>query len=181
MHCLRLAKREHPPVTYARDHFSPTIDAMAARRRGPGLTKTSRAGWLRRRDIQLWEASDYRWRELFEAADVMSEGATRDEPDGPVYYGSTSVILPLQSRGGLVPDDEHERIVRALGADPHARIRAVRIAYLEAQLRAGGPIGQLSADVVPRVDTRGVRLDIEVEARVLHRVARTTRRRRGRS
>jgi hypothetical protein len=148
---------------------------MAARHRRPGLTKTTRIRWLRRRDTELWEASDYRWRELFEAADVMSEGATRDEPDGPVYYGSTSVILPLQSRGGLVPDDEHARIARALGADPHARLRAVRVAYLEAQVRAGGPIGQLSAEVVPRADPRGVRLDIEVEARVLERTASRTR------
>ena len=31
--------------------------------------------------MELWQASDYRWRELFEGADVMSEGATRDEPD----------------------------------------------------------------------------------------------------
>jgi hypothetical protein len=148
---------------------------MAVRGRGPGLAKTRRQPLLRRRLVELWESSDYRWRELFEAADVVSEGATRKEPEGTNYYGSTSVILPCVSCGGIVPDQHSPRLVRALNADPHARLRAVRIAYLEAQLRAQQPIGQLSADLRFQLDPRGVRIDVEVEAPVLAEVRASRR------
>jgi hypothetical protein len=141
---------------------------MSAKRRGPGLAKTRRLPIVREQTLQLWEAADYRCRELFESADVMSEGATRSEPDGIFYYGSTSVVLPVVSCGGLIPDEQVDRVASALRGDPHARVRAIRIAYLEAQLRAQAPIGRLLADVVVRRDRSGVRLDVEVEARVAH-------------
>ena len=112
---------------------------------------------MRRRDLELWQSADYRWRELFEAADVMSEGATRDEPGGRVYYGSTSVLLLVVSRGGLLPDAELAVVTRLLASDPHARLRAVRIACLEAQLQSGGPIGRVRAELVVRPDKRGAR------------------------
>ena len=143
---------------------------MAPSSPGPGLAKTRCLPLLRRRVVRLWESSDYRWRELFEAADVVSEGATRQEPDGVNYYGSTSVILPCVSSGGIVPDEHGQRLVRALNADPHARLRAVRIAYLEAQLRAKQPIGKLSAELRVQLDARGIRIDVEVEAPVLAEV-----------
>jgi hypothetical protein len=132
----------------------------------PGLAKVRGLPLLRRRLVELWQAADYRWRELFESADVMSEGATREEPSGPVYYGSTSVLLQLSRRGLDLDENELEQIKRVIAADPHARLRAVRIACLEAQLRAGGPIGRVRAELFVRRDPRGVRLDIEVEARV---------------
>ncbi len=116
----------------------------------------------------MWRSADYRWRELFETADVVSEGATRGETDGPTYYGSTSVLLPFESVGGHVPDAEGGRVLRIISADPHARLRAVRIACLEAQLRAGAPIGRVRAELFVRRDARGVRIDVDVEARVFH-------------
>jgi hypothetical protein len=66
-------------------------------------------------------------------------------------------------------DAEYDRVAHALCRDPHARTRAIRIAYLEAQLRAGAPIGRLTAEIVVRPDPRGLRIDVEVEARVLER------------
>lgn len=117
--------------------------------------------------MELWQSSDYRWRELFEAADVMSEGAPRKEPDGLHYYGSTSVLLPTESRGGSVPDELAERLARFVSHDPHARVRAVRIACLEAQLRSGGKLGRVYAELFVREDNRGVRIDVEVDAPVL--------------
>jgi hypothetical protein len=128
---------------------------------------------VRRKSVALLSSSDYRWRELFEASDVMSEGATRDEPDGPVYYGSTSVLLPRVSRGGLVPDAEVDFIRHAVAHDPHARVRAVRIACLEAQLRAGGALGRVRAELVVRADVRGIRIEVDVEARVYEEPAGT--------
>jgi len=136
------------------------------RARGPGLKKTHALPLLSARKIELWQASDYRWRELFEAADVMSEGATRDEPDGKMYYGSTSILLPFSSRGGLVPDDQAEPVARLLARDPHARLRATRIARLEAQVRSAAPIGRVRAELGVSVVAHGIQVGVEVEARV---------------
>jgi hypothetical protein len=137
------------------------------KRRGPELRKTRGLPLLRRRSLELWQSADYRWRELFESADVMSEGALRDELEGPVYYGSTSVLLLVESQGGCVPDAELDEIARALSADPHARVRAVRIACVEAQVRCAAPLGRVRAELFVRPSRRGIRVDVEVEARVL--------------
>src|SRR6478752_8346952 len=118
------------------------------------------------RTLELWQSADYRLRELFEAADVMSEGATRSEPDGATYYGSTSVLLPFSAHGGAVPKERAREIARLIANDPHARIRAIRIACLEAQVRSGAPIGRVRAELFVRRDARGIRVDVEVEARV---------------
>ena len=140
---------------------------VARKTRGPGLRKTRGIVLLHERTVELLQSSDYGWREIFEAADVMSEGATRHEPEGPVYYGSTSVLLTLVSQGGAVPDAQVDEVIAMIGGDPHARVRAVRVACLEAQLRAGGPLGRVRAELFVRQDRRGVRVDVEVEARVL--------------
>jgi hypothetical protein len=136
------------------------------RARGPGLRKTHALPLFSSRKVELWQSSDYRWRELFESADVMSEGATRDEPDGSVYYGSTSILLPFSSRGGLIPDDQSEQVLRLLLRDPHARLRATRVARLEAQVRSAGPIGRVRAELGVRIVAQGVQVSVEVEARV---------------
>lgn len=146
---------------------SPAYDPVVKpRARGPGLKKTHALPLLSARKVELWQASDYRWRELFEAADVMSEGATRDEPDGKMYYGSTSILLPFSSRGGFVPDDQAEPVARVLARDPHARLRATRVARLEAQVRSAAPIGRVRAELSVGVVAHGIQVSVEVEARV---------------
>jgi hypothetical protein len=147
--------------------YDPIVSVKGTRGRDrPGLRKATTLPIVRKRTAELVSSVDYRWRELFEAADVMSEGATREEPGGPVYYGSTSVLLPRASQGGLVPDAEVDAVRELLAVDPHARVRAVRIACLEAQLRAEGPLGRVRAELVVREDARGIRIDVDVEARV---------------
>jgi hypothetical protein len=136
------------------------------RARGPGLKKTHGLPLLSTRKVELWQSSDYRWRELFESADVMSEGATRSEPDSTTYYGSTSILLLFSSRGGLVPDDQAEQVVRLLMRDPHARLRATRIARLEAQVRAASPIGRVRAELGVKIVANGIQVGVEVEASV---------------
>jgi hypothetical protein len=42
----------------------------------------------------------------------------------------------------------------------------VRIACLEAQVRSVGPIGRVRAELFVRPDPRGIRVDVDVEARV---------------
>ena len=97
----------------------------------------------------------------------MSEGATRQEPAGPVYYGSTSVLLPVKSCGGMVPDAELGSLLELIAHDPHARLRAVRIACLEAQLRSHGALGCVRAELVVRRDPKGIRIDVDVEAPIV--------------
>ena len=140
---------------------------MSKRPAGPALAKARGLPLLRFRSLELWQGLDYRWRELLETADVMSEGAVRHEPDGLVYYGSTSLLLPFVSQGGQIPDLEADRLAGALSRDPHARVRAVRIACREAEQRSPGPLARVTAEVFVRSERRGLKLDIEVEARVL--------------
>jgi hypothetical protein len=142
-----------------------------ARPKSPGLRKARGAPLVERRTLELYRSSDYRWRELFECADVMSEGATRDEPDGATYYGSTSVLLPFASRGGGVPDELGADIAELIASDPHARLRAVRIACLEAQVRSNARIGRVRAELRVRADGHGVCIDVDVEARVFAELA----------
>lgn len=136
------------------------------RAKGPGLKKTHALPLVSTRKVELWQASDYRWRELFEGADVMSEGATRSESEGQTYYGSTSILLPFSSRGGLIPDDQGEQVARLVIRDPHARLRATRIARLEAQVRSAAPIGRVRAELGASLVAHGVQVSVEVEARV---------------
>jgi hypothetical protein len=151
------------------------------------LAKAHAEPLLSRRALPLVKSSDYRLRELFERADVMSEGKTREEPDGATYYGSTSVLLTFASRGGAVPDEGAHELLALVRLDPHARVRAIRIACLEAQVRAHAPIGRVRAELSVRLDRRGVCIDVEVEARVFGEPARgeaatlTSRSRRARS
>lgn len=97
----------------------------------------------------------------------MSEGAVRKELEGAAYYGTTSLLLPFVSRGGLVPDELARDLSRLVQRDPHARIRAVRIACREARVRSVHPIGRIKAEIVVRPDPRGIRMDVDVEARVV--------------
>ena len=133
---------------------------------GPGPVKAKALALGTTRTLELWQSADYRLRELFEAADVMSEGATRSDAEGTTYYGSTSVLLPYLSEGGAVPKERASEIARLIASDPHARIRAIRIACLEAQVRSRAPIGRVRAELFVRRDPRGIRVDVEVEARV---------------
>jgi hypothetical protein len=148
--------------------------------KGPGLAKTRELRLVSTREVEVWRSADYRLRELFEVADVMSEGAVRSELEGAAYYGTTSVLLPFVSHGGLVPDELAQGAVRLIARDVHARVRAIRIACREAQVRSVQPLGRVRAELVVRHDSRGVRIDIDVEANVLVAERGAARRRAGR-
>jgi hypothetical protein len=150
-----------------------TYDRRVSKRPiGPALAKARGLPLLRSRSLELWQGFDHRWRELLETADVMSEGAVRHEPEGLVYYGSTSLLLPFVSHGGQVPDLEGDRLAGVLSRDPHVRLRAIRIACREAEQRSPGPLARVTAEMFVRSERRGLRLDIEVEARVVEQGVR---------
>lgn len=147
-----------------------------AGRERPGLAKAGRLSLVLKRQLAVWHASDYGWRELFESADVVSEGAVVQDAQGATYFGTTSVLLPFASRGGLVPDAIGAIAGQLAARDPHARVRAMRIACREAQVRAGQPLERISAEVVVRSDRRGIRVDVELCARVRSARGQTPRR-----
>jgi len=117
-----------------------------------------------RRGLHL-RSADPPWRELFERADVVSEGRVSAELHGRVWYGSTSMILR--------PPDETDPRLLAQVADRnvHVRLRAVRTALREASLRAPGRLGRLMCELRISVDPGGVRIDVDVQAPLIERRA----------
>lgn len=149
------------------DHGSTYHPLIIVKRVGPSIAKSRQVPLGEPRMRPLVRCTDYRWRELFEGADVISEGAVRDEEQEQIYYGSTSILLKDQSHGGGYSDAERSLINQLLNVDPHARIRAIRIACLEAQLRAKTDIDSVRAELVIAEESRGVRITVDVQARIL--------------
>jgi hypothetical protein len=143
------------------------------RRDRPGPKKASPTPLLHKRHVELWASSDYRIRQMFEAEDVMSEGALRAEAGGSVYYGTTSIVLLVQSKGGQIPDALIADCLKLLRHDPHARLRAIRVAWREAAVRAAVPIGQMRAELSFSSSPLGVKIDVDVEAEQLEQSKRS--------
>ena len=112
----------------------------------------------------LVRASNARWREMFDRADVVSEGSVREEPQGRVWYGTTSLILPA-------PPADVAFFAAVAERDVHVRLRALRAAHREAASRAPGRLGRLSCEVRITADPRGVRIDVDVQAPLIERRA----------
>ncbi|XYI03398.1 hypothetical protein ACMHYB_27980 [Sorangium sp. So ce1128] len=133
---------------------------------GPGLAKVQSPPLFHRRRVELVTCSTGRLHALFDRADVLSEGSTRSEEGGLVYYGSTSLLVALPPDAPL-----DQALDRALALDPHLRLRALRVAQREATARAGGPLGPMHAEIrcglAPRAATTSFALTVDVTARVL--------------
>ncbi len=140
----------------------------------PGLAKIRAVPLVQRRTVELCAAAPGRWGEIVERADIVSEGRARLEGDLLVYYGSTSVLLLRRSAGGELPDADLPAIAALLRADPHVRLRVLRLARREAEGRAppGAPLGTLHAEIDVAASARGVALLVEVVARLAHGVVR---------
>ena len=91
----------------------------------------------------------------------MSEGSVKDEPSGRVWYGSSSFILPL--RASDTPETR-EFIAEVAAHDVHVRVRALRAARREATLRAPGGLGPSVCEMRVTTDSRGVRIDVDIQA-----------------
>jgi hypothetical protein len=130
---------------------------------GPGLAKTRVSPLFHSRTLRLVASSDARWGELFEKADIVSEGALRGEGDERAYFGSSDIVLLVRPER---PGDTIESLASAIAKDPHVRLRAVRMARREAAQRADGPMGSVRAEITVSPSERGVTVHVEVEARV---------------
>jgi hypothetical protein len=132
----------------------------------PGLAKARGLPVVLRRDVLLVRAPDPRWRDLVDAADVVSEGCLRQERTGRVWYGSTSLILRVDAS---VADPAF--LAALVGRDLHVRLRAVRVAQREACLRASGRLGRFACEMRVSPDPQGVRIDVDVQAPLIERRA----------
>jgi len=130
----------------------------------PGLVKASQRRLLRLRKVELIAAEESAILEIIESADVVSEGLARSEAAKLVYYGSTSLLLPTRSKGGMLPDEEIETLSAVLERDPHLRLYALRIAQREALSRATGELGPMRAEIDVRASERGVVITVDVVA-----------------
>lgn len=128
---------------------------------GPGLSKARARAIVVVRHAALARCSDERWRALFAAADSVSEGSVREETGGAFWYGSTSLILQLE---GGETSETREFLAAMAARDLHVRVRALRMACREATLRAPGPLGPKACEIRVASDSRGVRIDVDVQA-----------------
>ncbi len=131
----------------------------------PGLAKTRGERVLRIRAVTALHASDARFRAMFDAADAVSEGSAQ-AAGGPgeaaVWFGSTSLVLPWPA--GVDSDGARAFLAALAGADPHVRLRAVRIAHREASHRAPGPLGRVECELRTAASAAGLRIDVDVQA-----------------
>ena len=132
--------------------------------RGPGLVKTTRAQLFHSRTFRLVASSDARWGEIFDTADVMSEGAPRGEGSDRSYFGSSNIILRIAPEG---PEQTAQTLAGAVALDPHVRLRAMRVARREAAQRAHGPLERVRTEITVSACAKGVAVHVEVEAQVL--------------
>lgn len=134
--------------------------------KGPGLAKIRSTPVLLSREAVLVRPGRGRWKDLFERADILSEGSARDEPRGRVWYGMTSLILPT--------DAADTALLTVLAArDIHVRLRALRVARREACLRAPARLGRLGCEIQVKADPHGVRIDVDVQAPLIEWSTRT--------
>jgi hypothetical protein len=132
----------------------------------PGLAKARELPLVLARPTTLVRAADARWKQLFDRADVISEGSARDEETGRVWYGSTSLILSAEG-------DDPAFLAALAARDVHVRLRALRTAHREACLRAPGRLGRFACEIRVEPDPRGVRIDVDVQAPLIERRSRT--------
>jgi hypothetical protein len=91
----------------------------------------------------------------------VSEGAVVCEGRRQIWYGSTSLILALPAEAGTT---ERAFIAEVAARDLHVRLRSVRLAHREAQLRAPSTLGRSSCEIRVGWEDRGVRIDVDVQA-----------------
>ena len=107
-----------------------------------------------------------RWRDLFAVADAVSEGGVKDERNGRVWYGTTSLILGLPVE---TPVEERAFLLALAQKDVHVHVHALRCATREAQSRAPGMLGRTVCELRFSEDPRGLRIDVDVQAPLIER------------
>jgi len=105
--------------------------------------------------------TDATWKALFESADAVSEGSLVREGASAVWYGSTSIVLRMPETASA---PEAELMAAVASKDVHVRLRAVRIARREAQLRAPSSLGVSSCEIRVVPEAGRLRIDVDIQA-----------------
>jgi len=132
---------------------------------GPGLAKVHKLQAVTHRTVPLVAVREGWFVSALDEADVVSEGSVVQEPDGAAYYGTTSVHCSVAAEAAA--SDEASAVApgelaAVLLADPHARLRLLRLAHREAAVRASGPLGVLHAEMSGEVLNRCGELTIAI-------------------
>jgi hypothetical protein len=138
---------------------------MVPKRTGPGIAKVRHAGLVSTRALTLVRATDPTWAQLFDEADVVSEGVAGQEGGRLVYRGFTSIVL-VRERERHDAAWDVAAAARLAALDPHFRVRAMRVARREAQARAPGALEVAHMDVLVRQGPRGITVEVDVEGEV---------------
>jgi hypothetical protein len=141
-------------------------DGLDMVERRPGLAKVRGIPLTGRRSIELVSLAPPHTLEWIQNADVISEGAERDERGQRHYYGSSSLVLRLPEMGA----GDLASMLRTLAADPHVRLHALRVARAEATSRTSGPVETMRADISLHPTAGGLEIVIDVSARVARAV-----------
>ena len=94
------------------------------------------------------------------AIPLLRNRASRPDYSRAADGGTTSLIVAFPE----TTEDERRFYAELASRDPHARLRAVRIAKREAASRAPGPLGRAACEIKTSVDPKGVRIDVDVQA-----------------
>jgi hypothetical protein len=129
-----------------------------------GLRKAKAPALYVSRLVTHVRSEDARWRDLFERADIVSEGKCEHGE----YRGTTHVLLPLfdQASGA----EEHAFAAAMAPQCMHVRLRALRIARREAQHRAGVSLEPSRCELrFSTTSEGGVKIEVDVEANLVKR------------
>jgi hypothetical protein len=138
---------------------------------GPSLAKATADRVVQHNTRRLVAVRDGFWARVLDRADVVSEGAVVNEPHGAVYYGSTSLRCCSEPLPEALQRLDSASLGQLLCADPHARLRLVRLVHREATARAQGSLDtvriELRSQAVPkRAETGPAAWIVEVVAEV---------------
>lgn len=161
---------ERPNSSYAGPDGA-TLSDVAPPSPLKGLRKAQRVPLLITAERQGFRVFDYRLAQLFDCADIVSEGARKpgnsvSDPE-QAYFGTTSIVLAPHPSGDVTSAVRPDLLLRLFAWDPHVRLRALRIACREAQVRANGVIDRVRTEIVVSRAPAGIRIHVDLEARVL--------------
>jgi hypothetical protein len=158
------------PRTYL--YHAPTV---TSERKGPGLAKSKQARLVESRSFDWIRCTDYHWRDLFSKADVISEGAVRNDADGPTYYGATYIRFRFDSIEKTIKANERQQLAQMMRLDPHVRLRAMRLACIEARVRSNSEFSHVTTDIAVSEDEATVSICVDIEAKLIsaNRVTRS--------
>jgi len=110
--------------------------------------------------------ADYQWKHLFEGAEVISEGAVRRDAEGATYFGSTHIRLSDTTHPIQTAELDTRTFRQLIHVDPHARLRAMRIACLEAQIRSQSQFASVRTEITFVEESHAIRISVDIEAKL---------------